>query len=73
VRIESKVIRLLSIIHKVIILDLVCGFGGSVGEDCSCCFPSIRSGKCRRRIPGTVDTTLAWVSRVVVCGVGASV
>ena len=30
---ESKVIRLLSIIHNGIILDLVCGFGGSVGED----------------------------------------
>ena len=28
----SKVIRLLSIIHNGIILDLVCGFGGSVGE-----------------------------------------
>ena len=31
----SKVIRLLSIIHNGIILDLVCGFGGSVGEDVS--------------------------------------
>jgi len=31
--VESKVIRLLSIIHNGIILDLVCGFGGSVGED----------------------------------------
>jgi len=30
---ESKVIRLLSIIHNGIILDLVCGFGGSAGED----------------------------------------
>ena len=30
---ESKVIGLLSIIHSGIILDLVCGFGGSVGED----------------------------------------
>jgi len=30
---KSKVIRLLSIIHNGIILDLVCGFGGSVGED----------------------------------------
>jgi len=29
---DSKVIRLLSIIHNGIILDLVCGFGGSVGE-----------------------------------------
>ena len=29
---EAKVIRLLSIIHSGIILDLVCGFGGSVGE-----------------------------------------
>ena len=28
----SKVIRLLSIIHNGIILDLVCGFGGSVGD-----------------------------------------
>ena len=27
---ESKVIRLLSIIHNGIILDLVCGFGGGV-------------------------------------------
>ena len=27
------VIRLLSIIHNGIILDLACGFGGSVGED----------------------------------------
>ena len=32
-QVESKVIRLLSIIHNGIILDLVCGFGGSVGED----------------------------------------
>ena len=31
--VESKVIRLLSIIHNGIILDLVCGCGGSVGED----------------------------------------
>jgi len=31
--IKSKVIRLLSIIHNGIILDLVCGFSGSVGED----------------------------------------
>ena len=30
--VESKVIRLLSIIHNGIILDLVCGFGGSVDE-----------------------------------------
>ena len=30
---ESKVIRLLSIIHSGIFLDLVCGFGGTVGED----------------------------------------
>jgi len=30
---ESKVIRLLSIIHCGIIFYLVCGFGGSVGED----------------------------------------
>ena len=29
---ELKVIRLLSVIHSGIILDLVCGFGGSVGE-----------------------------------------
>ena len=29
---ESKVIRLLSIIHNGIILDLVCGFSGSVGS-----------------------------------------
>ena len=31
--VKSKVIRLLSIIHNGIILDLVCGFGGGVGED----------------------------------------
>jgi len=30
---NQKVIRLLSIIHNGIILDLVCGFGDSVGED----------------------------------------
>ena len=29
---ESKVIRLLSIIHNGRILDLVCGFGRSVGD-----------------------------------------
>ena len=29
---ESKVIRLLSTIHNGIILDLGCGFGGSVGD-----------------------------------------
>ena len=28
--VKSKVIRLLSIIHNGIILDLMCGFGGSV-------------------------------------------
>jgi len=39
---ESKVIRLLSIIHSGIILDLVCGFGGSVGEDVRPDFPSSR-------------------------------
>ena len=33
---ESKVIRLLSIIHNGIILDLVCGFSGGVGEEISC-------------------------------------
>ena len=38
---ESKVIRLLSIIHNGIILDLVCGFGGSVGEGVRADFPSI--------------------------------
>jgi len=38
---ESKVIRLLSIIHSGIILDLVCGFGGSVGEDVRAIFPSV--------------------------------
>jgi len=32
VRVESKVIILLSIIYNGIILDLVCGFGGSVGD-----------------------------------------
>jgi len=31
---------LLSIIHSGIILDLVCGFGGSVGEDVPADFPS---------------------------------
>jgi len=38
----SEVIRLLLIIHSGIILDLVCGFGGSVGEDVRAgflCFP----------------------------------
>jgi len=38
---ESKVIRLLSIIHNGIILDLACGFGGSVGEDVRAGFPSV--------------------------------
>ena len=38
---ESKVIRLLSIIHNGIILDLVCGFGGSVGEDVRADFPRL--------------------------------
>jgi len=42
VRGESKVIRLLSIIHNGIILDLVCGFGGSVGEDVRAGFFSVR-------------------------------
>jgi len=32
VRRESKVINLLSFIHSRIILDLVCGCSGSVGE-----------------------------------------
>jgi len=36
---ESKVIRLLSIIHNRIILDLVCGFSGSVGKDVRSDFP----------------------------------
>jgi len=39
---ESKVIRLLSIIHNGIILDLVCGLGGSVGEDVRANFPPSR-------------------------------
>ena len=39
---ESKVIRLLSIIHNGIILDLVCGFGGSVGEDVRAVLPPSR-------------------------------
>ena len=34
------VIRLLSIIHNGIILDLVCGFGGSVGKCVRADFPS---------------------------------
>ena len=42
---ESKVIRLLSIIHSGIILDLVCGFGGSVGEGVRAGFLPFRSGK----------------------------
>ena len=37
----SKVIRLLSIIHNGIILDLVCGFGGSVGEDVRAGFSTV--------------------------------
>jgi len=41
VRRESKVIRLLSIIHNGIILDLVCGFGGSVGEEVCAGFFSV--------------------------------
>ena len=36
---NQKVIRLLSIIHNGIILDLVCGFGGSVDEDVRADFP----------------------------------
>jgi len=39
---ESKVIRLLSIIHNGIILDLVCGFGGGVGEDIRADFSSVK-------------------------------
>ena len=39
----SKIIRLLSIIHNGIILDLVCGFGGSVGEDVRAVLPSVRA------------------------------
>jgi len=39
---ESKVIRLLSIIHSGIIFDLVCGFGGSVGEGVRADFFSLR-------------------------------
>jgi len=35
------VIRLLSIIHSGIISDLVCGFGGSVGEDICADVPSV--------------------------------
>ena len=38
---ESKVIRPLSIIHNGIILDLACGFGGSVGEDVRAGFSSV--------------------------------
>jgi len=38
---ESKVIRLLSIIHSGIILDLVCGFGGSVDEVVRAGFPFV--------------------------------
>jgi len=37
----SKVIRLLSIIHNGIILDLVCGFGGSAGGDVRAGFSSV--------------------------------
>ena len=44
---ESTVIRLLSIIHSGIILDLVCGFGGSVGEDVRAVFPSVRAENLR--------------------------
>jgi len=43
---ESKVIRLLSIIHHGIILDLVCGFSGSsVGLGCFVLISSRRGGK----------------------------
>ena len=44
-RVESKVIRLLSMIHSGIILDIMCGFGGSIGEDIRAVFPSIRAEK----------------------------
>ena len=37
------VIRLLSIIHSGIILDFVCRFGGSVGEDVRADFPFRRA------------------------------
>ena len=39
---ESKVIRLFSIINNGIILDLVCGFSGCVGEDVHADFSFIR-------------------------------
>ena len=42
---ESKVIRPLSIIHNGIILDLVCGFGGSVGEDVRAVFSPVSKRK----------------------------
>ena len=41
--VESKVIRLLLIIHNRIILDLVCGFSGSVGEDVRAVLPSVKA------------------------------
>ena len=40
-RVESELIRLLSIIHNGIILVLVCGFSGSVGGDVRADFPSV--------------------------------
>ena len=52
--IESEVIRLLLIIHSGIILDLVCGFGGSVGEDVPAVFLSGR------------DTSVLYLSEAVV-------
>ena len=42
---DSAVIRLLSIIHNGIILDLLCGFGGSVGEDVRAGFFSVSERK----------------------------
>ena len=41
----KRVIRLLSIIHNGIILDLVRGFGGSAGEDVRADFLSFRVEK----------------------------
>ena len=51
---ESEVIRLLSIIHSGIILDLVCGFGGSVGEDVRF-FSSVLS--CRGENPSLISAS----------------
>jgi len=50
---KSKVIRLLSIIHNGISLDLVCGFGGSVGEEVCADIPPSERNLARFYLEGT--------------------